>query len=185
MTPRITVVGAEALAERLPDFAALLHACVHDGASVGYILPFSEDDALAFWRDSVLPALRGGRRCLLAAYDGGCLVGTVQLDVDTPPNQPHRAEVRKLLVHPDRRRRGIAKALMAAIEQEARGLRRSLVTLDTRTGDSAEPLYLSLGYSVAGVIPGYCLDPREPKLDATTVMYKSLRIAEVTAAPSA
>jgi ribosomal protein S18 acetylase RimI-like enzyme len=82
--------------------------------------------------------------------------------------------VRKLLVHPDFRRRGIGKALMTEAERLASDLGRSLITLDTRTGDKAEPLYQSLGYTVAGVIPGYCRDPFEDRLDATTIMYKVL-----------
>ena len=120
------------------------------------------------------------RRC--AAADACCwsrerdgrIVGSVQLDTDTPPNQPHRAEVRKLLVHPDFRRQGLARALMAELERHAQLLGRSLLTLDTRTGDHAEPLYVSLGYSTVGVIPGYCRDTVEDRLDSTTIMYKTL-----------
>ena len=78
------------------------------------------------------------------------------------------------MVHPDFRRQGIARALMAEIERLAGGLKRSLLTLDTRTGDSAEPLYASMGYKTVGIVPGYCLDPFEPKLDSTTIMYKAL-----------
>ena len=174
MKPDIAILDAGELETRLPAFGALLHACVHDGASVGFVLPFPEADALAFWRDGVQPALRGGKRVLLAAFEGTTLLGTVQLDHDTPPNQPHRAEARKLLVHPDRRRLGIARLLMAELERHAERLGRRLITLDTRTGDSAEPLYRSLGYTVAGIIPGYCLDPALPRLDATTIMYKSI-----------
>ena len=98
----------------------------------------------------------------------------MQLDLDTPPNQTHRGEVSKLLVHPSIRRRGIAQRLMVRLEAEARSCGRTLITLDTRTGDKAEPLYASLGYVVAGVIPGYARDPREDRLDATTYMYKRL-----------
>jgi ribosomal protein S18 acetylase RimI-like enzyme len=82
--------------------------------------------------------------------------------------------VSKLLVDPEFRRRGLARALMVAIERRAAGLGRSLLTLDTRTGDKAEPLYASLGYETAGVIPGYCRDPFEDRLDSTTIMYKTL-----------
>jgi ribosomal protein S18 acetylase RimI-like enzyme len=98
----------------------------------------------------------------------------VQLSTDTPPNQLHRAEVTKLLIHPDFRRRGIARALMEELEGLAERLGRSLITLDTRTGDSAEPLYASMGYVTAGVIPGYCRDAFVDRLDATTIMYKAL-----------
>lgn len=156
------------------ELGALLHACVHDGASIGFVLPFSVAEGEAYWQSKVLPRVRDGCVILLVARMDGRIVGTVQLDHDTPPNQPHRAEVRKLLVHPACRRRGIAKALMAAIEARAAVLGRSLLTLDTRTGDHAEPLYAALGYRIAGIIPGYCRDPFEPKLDPTTVMYKAL-----------
>lgn len=169
-----TELSADAAAAELRELGALLHACVQDGASVGYVLPFAPADAEAFWRDKVLPAVRDGSRLLWAARCGDRIAGSVQLDHDTPPNQPHRAEVRKLLVHPDFRRRGISRALMAALECRAAGLGRSLLTLDTRTGDKAEPLYSSLGYRTAGVIPGYCRDPFAAHLDPTTIMYKVL-----------
>lgn len=152
----------------------LLHACVHAGASVGFILPFAPADAERYWRAKVLAGLQAGGLVLLTASVDGQLAGTAQLDHDTPANQPHRAEVRKVLVHPDWRRRGIARALMAEIERHAARLGRSLLTLDTRSGDHAEPLYASLGYQVTGIIPGYCLDPFGPRLDSTTIMYKAL-----------
>ena len=152
----------------------VLHACVHAGGSVSFVLPFSHDDAKAFWHDQVLPALKAGTRRVLLARLAGQIVGTVQLDLGTPPNQPHRAEVKKLLVHPDARRRGIARSLMAAVEKQARKEHRTLLTLDTVTGGSAEPLYLSLGYVSVGAIPRYSLSFDSRKLEATTVMYKDL-----------
>ena len=170
----IAPFGADDIAAHARELGALLHACVHAGASISFVLPFSEDDATAFWGDSVLPAVRDGTRLLLVARAGERIVGAVQLDYDTPPNQPHRAEIRKLMVHPSARRRGIARALMAGVERHARRLGRSLLTLDTRTGDGAEPLYTSLGYATAGVIPGFARDPIHDRLDATTIMYKAL-----------
>lgn len=171
----ISALSAQEAEQRIGDLAALIHACVHDGASISFVLPFSQGQAEAFWRDKVLPGLLVGGAVLLAAEDEGRIVGTVQLDHDTPPNQPHRAEVRKLLVHPEFRRRGIARALMTELERHARGLDRSLLTLDTRTGDRAEPLYSSLGYETVGVIPRFCRDPFDAgKLDSTTIMYRTL-----------
>ena len=172
--PPSSTFSADDIASHLRELGALLHACVHAGASVGFVLPFTPGDGEAFWRNKVLPAVRGGGRVLLVARSGGRIVGTVQLGYDTLPNQPHRAEVSKLLVHPECRRRGIARALMAELERQAPRLGRSLLTLDTRTGDKAEPLYASLGYRTAGIIPGYCRDPFEDRLDSTTIMYKAL-----------
>lgn len=160
--------------ERLPELGALLQDCVHDGASIGFILPFDVAASQAFWMDNVLPAVMRGVRLLLVAEVEGKVAGAVQLDWDTTPNQTHRAEVRKLLVAPAYRRHGIARQLMGALEEQARQLPRSLLTLDTRSGDHAEPLYLSLGYVVAGSNPGYALAPAGGRLDATTIMYKQL-----------
>jgi ribosomal protein S18 acetylase RimI-like enzyme len=170
----ISKLASADFTRELPGLTALLHACVMDGASIGFILPFSEDEARSFWQDRVFPAVAQGTRIVLIARLDGVTAGTVQLDYDTPGNQLHRAEVRKLLVHPHCRRRGIAKKLMAEIENLASGLGRSLITLDTRTGDMAEPLYTAMGYRVAGVIPGYCRDTHSDRLDPTTVMYKNL-----------
>jgi len=172
--PIISTFAADDIAGRVCELGALLHACVLDGASVSFVLPFAAADAEAFWMEKVHPAVQAGGLLLLVAHVGGRIAGAVQLDHNTPPNQPHRAEVRKLLVHPDFRRRGIAKALMAELERRAGRLGRSLITLDTRTGDKAEPLYASLGYRTAGIIPGYCRDTFGDWLDSTTIMYKAL-----------
>jgi ribosomal protein S18 acetylase RimI-like enzyme len=171
---KIRQMLANEMMQRLDAFGELLLACVADGASVGFIEPFTIREATAYWRGKVLPAVMGREVAILVAERDGRIVGSVQLDHDTMPNQRHRAEVRKLLVHPDCRRRGVARALMAEIEAHARSLDRSLLTLDTRTGDAAEPLYRDLGFEAAGVIPHYCRDTRSPRLDATTVMYKRL-----------
>ena len=171
----ITILPASDIAGNLAQLGALLHACVHDGASIGYVLPFAQADSEAFWSDKVLPHVQAGTRLLLVARQQDRIVGSVQLDYDTPPNQPHRAEVRKLLVHPEFRRRRIAHHLMAELEHRARELGRSLLTLDTRTGDSAEPLYASLNYTTVGVIPGFCRDAHDAaRLDSTTIMFKHL-----------
>lgn len=170
----ISVFSAADIEAHLAPLGALMHACVHDGASIGYVLPYTKDDSEAFWRNKVLPGVQAGGLILLVARLGDRIVGSVQLDYDTPPNQPHRAEVRKLIVHPDCRRQGVAQALMAQLERMAAALGRSLLVLDTRSGDKAEPLYTSLGYVTVGVIPGYCRDPFDGRLDSTTIMYKAL-----------
>jgi ribosomal protein S18 acetylase RimI-like enzyme len=170
----IATLSAREIGARVEELGALLSACVLDGASIGFVLPFGREESEAFWLDKVLPGVRDGTRVLLIAEQDGRTVGSAQLGCDTPANQPHRADVSKVLVHPDFRRRGIARALMAEIERHAADRGRSLLTLDTRTGDSAEPLYLSMGYRTVGVIPGYCLDVEKRRLDSTTVMYKAL-----------
>lgn len=173
----ISLLSAGELERCVPDLGALLHACVHAGASIGFILPFERREAEAFFATKVVPSVRDGGRLVLVARLGSRIIGTAQLGTDTPPNQPHRADVSKVLVHPDHRRRGIARSLMAELERLARSRGRTLLTLDTRTGDRAEPLYASMGYVTAGVIHGYCLDPFETRLDSTTIMYKTLHVA--------
>ena len=166
--------SSEQLARDVDALAGVLHAVVHDGAGVSFILPFSMDDARGFWRDTVLPALRSNRRRVLVARLDDDIVGTVQLDLATPPNQRHRAEVMKLLVHPSARRRGIARALMLALEDVGRAERRTLFTLDTWTGGAAEQLYTSLGYITVGVIPRFARPSTTTSLEPTTIMYKEL-----------
>lgn len=162
------------LAPALEDLTDILHACVNAGASVGFILPFPQADARAFWEDRVFPAVRRGDTRLYLARDGGRVVGTVQLGLALPPNQPHRADVSKMLVHPDARRRGIARALLRHLETEAGGLGKTLLVLDTRSGDHAQPLYASEGFRVAGEIPGYCRNPFADTYEAATYMFKAL-----------
>lgn len=166
--------SASDILDNLDGLAEVLHASVETGASVNFVHPHSLEDSRAFWRDKVLPHVSDGGRILLVALIGREPVGTVQLDIDMPPNQVHRGEVAKLLVHPKFRKRGIAKLLMAALEQRARDLGKRLITLDTRTGDGAERLYHALGYRTAGVIPGYCRDVHDAdRYDSTTYMYKA------------
>jgi ribosomal protein S18 acetylase RimI-like enzyme len=172
----ISALSGDEIDGHLGDLGELVHASVHAGASIGFILPFSIADSEAFWHQTVQPELGAGGLLLLVAYRQDQVVGSVQLNYNTPANQPHRADVKKLLVHPAFRRQGVAKALMAELERRAKWLGRRLLTLDTRTGDSAEPLYASLGYRTVGIIPGFCLNAIErDQLDSTTIMYKSLR----------
>jgi GNAT superfamily N-acetyltransferase len=170
----VDVSGATALDRDIEMLGDVLHAVVHDGAGVSFFVPFSTEEARAFWRKKVLPGVRARTRRVLVARAGERVVGTVQLDLATPPNQPHRAEVAKMLVHPSSRRRGIARALMTALDAVARAEGRSLLTLDTVTGGNAEPLYRSLGYVTVGVIPRYARGSLTPDLESTTIMYKEL-----------
>lgn len=166
---------AEDVPREIEALAELLHHCVHAGASISFILPFSMHEARAYWRDVVAPALAAGKRHLIAAHLDGDLVGTVQLDFDMPANQRHRCEVGKLLVHPEARRQGVGNKLLMAAERVAKSEGRSLITLDTRRGDAAEMLYRNLGYEIAGVVPRYAKAPDSDRLEDAVIMYKELR----------
>jgi GNAT superfamily N-acetyltransferase len=159
----------------LDMLADVLREVVYDGAGVSFVVPFSHAESRTFWVDKVLPGVRARTRRVLVARMGDRIVGTVQLDLATPPNQLHRGEVAKLLVHPIARRRGLARALMIALEDVALSAGRTLLTLDTWTGGNAEVLYRSLGYVVVGVIPRFARGSTTPELEPTTIMYKELR----------
>jgi GNAT superfamily N-acetyltransferase len=167
-------LDGDGLAQHLDAIAEILHACVHDGANVGFVMPFDLKQARAFWVQKIAPGLIANTRVVLAAKVGDQVAGTVQLNLDTPPNQPHRADVSKLLVHPKYRMLGVGRALMRQIESYGLGAGRRLLTLDTAT-DIAEKLYLSLGYERAGHIPGYAREPNEERFVGTTIMYKVIR----------
>jgi GNAT superfamily N-acetyltransferase len=165
------LAGAE-LEEHLDELAAVLADCVDGGASVGYLAPFSPAQARAELEGMAAEVDRG-RRLLLAAFDGGRVVGTVQVILALPPNQPHRGEIAKLLVHRSARRRGVARLLMERAESEASAEGKTLLVLDTVTGDPAERLYERLGWTRVGVIPGYALYPDGRPCD-TTVFWKAV-----------
>jgi GNAT superfamily N-acetyltransferase len=160
------------LRTQLDALAEVLADCVAGGASVSYLEPFSVSDARAAFEEWAAE-VDAGKRLILAAFDDAHLVGTVQVILTVPPNQPHRAEIAKMLVHRAARRRGIAALLMEQAEVEARAEGKSLLVLDTVTGDAAERLYARLGWSRVGVIPGYALYPDGRPCD-TTVFYKSI-----------
>lgn len=165
MSETIARFDAQALELHMDGFAALLVDAVEGGASVNFMLPFSLDEARAFWR-GIVPAVAAGRILLFAALDGDQVIGTVQLQLAWQPNQTHRADVAKMLVHSKVRRRGIGRALMAAAEKAALAHGRTLLTLDTQAGGGAEHLYLDLGYTQVGVIRGYARYPEGPMGDA-------------------
>jgi len=166
---RLDAAGASAAVRPL---AEILRACVDAGASVSFLPPLPLDAACGFYRRAA-SAVASGARVLLAGWVDGVLAGTASLDLDTPQNQPHRAEVQKLLVHPEARRNGLARALMAALEDEARAEGRTLLNLDTRAADAAEPLYRSLGYHEAGRIPRYARNADGTLCD-TVLFWKEL-----------
>ncbi len=136
----------------------ILVEVVADGGSVGFMHPLAPEAAAAFW-DGALEAAARGKRVVLGAWDGEVLAGTVTLLLDCPPNQPHRAEIAKLMTRLTHRSRGVATALMRAAEALAMGRGRSLLVLDTAVEDGASALYDRLGYIRAGMVPDYALKP--------------------------
>jgi ribosomal protein S18 acetylase RimI-like enzyme len=163
---RASPADAEALTDVLVD-------CVAGGASVSFMWPLPRERALAFWESALAAAERGERIVLLAETATGDVVGTVQVVLSLPDNQPHRGDVAKLLVHRSARRRGLGEQLMRALEASAREAGRTLLVLDTVTGGDAERLYARLGWQRIGVVPGYALWP-EGGLCATTFFYREL-----------
>lgn len=150
--------AGEALA-RVDELAEVLRDCVEGGASVGFMLPLAPGRCEAFWR-RVAEGVAAGERHLFVAEDGaGRLCGTLSLVVDMPDNQPHRADVSKMLVHRRARRQGIAERLLRALEVKARELGKTTLVLDTVTGSDASRLYERLGWQKAGDIPNYALMP--------------------------
>jgi GNAT superfamily N-acetyltransferase len=155
----------------LQALAGVLVDCVEGGASVSFMQPMTREKALAFWR-KVAGGVARGERVLLVAEDAQGIVGTVQVILDQPENQPHRADVAKMLVHRRSRRRGAGAALMRAAEAAARDAGKTLLVLDT-SDDTAARLYARLGWQAAGTIPRYALLPAGGEC-ATTVFYRSL-----------
>lgn len=155
----------------LQALAELLIDCVEGGASVSFMHPLSMAKALEFWR-GVADAAGRAERALLIAEDATGIVGTVQLVLAQPENQPHRADLSKMLVLRRARRRGLGALLMAAAEQAARDCAKSLLVLDTASAD-AERLYERLGWQRCGTVPGYALLPHGG-LCATTYFYREL-----------
>jgi GNAT superfamily N-acetyltransferase len=157
---------------QIDGLADLLIDCVDGGASVSFMHPLAPAKAQAFWR-RVAGDVAAGRRALLIAEDDSRIIGTVQLVLDQPENQPHRADLSKMLVHRRARRRGLGAALMRAAEQTARDCGKSLLVLDTVTDSDAERLYARLGWVRVGTIPDYAL-LSHGGLWGTTVFFKAL-----------
>jgi GNAT superfamily N-acetyltransferase len=156
----------------IEGLAAVLADCVEGGASVGFMQPYSLDRAVAWWR-GLAGDVAAGRRALLVAEDEQGIVGTVHLVLAQPDNQPHRADLCKMLVMRRGRRQGVGAALMDAAEREARAAGKTLLVLDTASAE-AERLYARMGWTRLGVIPGYALLPDGGVCD-TTYFYRELR----------
>jgi ribosomal protein S18 acetylase RimI-like enzyme len=160
--------------EQVPALADILIDCVEGGASVSFMTPLSRDKALAFWW-TVAEGVAVGEKALLIARDRttNSALGTVQILLKQPENQPHRADIAKMLVHRQARRQGIGAMLMRAAEDAARAAGKTLLVLDTVTGSAAERLYQRLGWQRVGEIPGYALWP-DGRPCPTTYYYKPL-----------
>ncbi|MEG0205831.1 MAG: GNAT family N-acetyltransferase [Citrobacter sp.] len=167
------VLSAAQILSRIDELSDILETCVNDGASVSFMLPFTRDKSRPFWMNVAQSVDRGERIVLGTQNAAGELIGTVQLISDQPENQPHRADVAKLLVHPSARRGGVARNLMNELEHCAREQGKTLLVLDTATGSGAELFYHNCGWQKVGVIPGYAKMP-DGMLTGTTLFYKTL-----------
>ena len=171
-TISIRALSAAETAERSAGLAAVLIDCVEGGASVSFMAPLPQQKAEGFWL-AVAAGIGHGERVLIVAEDGGGeLVGTVVLVFGQPENQPHRADLSKMLVHRHARRCGTGAALMQAAEEAARAAGKTLLVLDTASAD-AERLYRRAGWTRVGVVPGFALLPHGGACD-TTYFYKQL-----------
>jgi GNAT superfamily N-acetyltransferase len=156
---------------QIDELAEVLHDCVHGGASVSFMLPFPIDEARAFWQGVAGGVARGERALIVAELDG-CIVGTVQLVLAQPPNQPHRADLAKMLVHRGARGHGVGAALLSAAEQAARECGKTLLVLDTASAE-AERLYARGGWVRCGRVPGFAFLPQGGLCD-THFFYREL-----------
>jgi GNAT superfamily N-acetyltransferase len=175
MSEPITIrpLSSREAAEQTGALSSVLIDCVEGGASVSFMLPLTQERADAFWQ-GVTEGVAAGERILLVAQDGsGEIVGTVQVVLKQPENQPHRADIAKMLVHRKARKRGVGEALMRAAEDAARKAGKTVLVLDTVTGGDAERLYERVGWTKSGIIPNYALWPQGGYCD-TTVFYKQI-----------
>lgn len=169
MSMALRILTADEIDAHAAMLGAILVACVEGGASVGFIRGVSSARATLFWRDVAAKARDDGR-AVIVAEDDGAILGVVQVIPAGPDNQPHRADVSKMLVTPAARRRGIGALLMDAAHDAARAMGRTLLVLDTQEHSDAERLYTRMGWTRAGVIPDYALDADGTTL-ITTVLY--------------
>lgn len=168
----VQLLDTAAAASASRGLGRILQACVEDGAAVSFLPPLAIETAQEFYRHAAR-AVAAGEKLLFAAWADGTLAGTVMVDLATSPNQPHRAEIQKLAVHPSHRRKGLARALLQSAEAAAHASGRTLLTLDTRSGDHGEKLYRAHGWIEAGRIPGYAYNA-DGTLHDTTIFFKQL-----------
>lgn len=169
---RVAALSREEFRAAIPRLGQILADAVNSGAGVSFMLPFSDADGAAYWSNQQ-SAVDSGSKIVFGAFDGETMAGTVTLDKAWAPNQPHRADISKMLVHRDYRRRGVGKQLLEALEESARALRITLLTFDTVADSPAESFYRNLGFTCIGRIPGYAYSPTGT-LDDTSIFYKQL-----------
>lgn len=174
MTTIRILTGPEAHAA-VPALSEILVDCVVGGASVGFMQPYGMNDAAPYWQ-GVADQVAAGTTLLLVAEIDGKVVGTVQVGFAQMPNQPHRGDLKKLLVHRPFRGKGLSRLLMDAAERQAASNGKTLLVLDTATGSPAEAIYPRLGWIRAGIIPDYALWPDGGYCD-TTIFYKRIGAA--------
>jgi ribosomal protein S18 acetylase RimI-like enzyme len=170
MSDSLRIASLDASPETRARLSEMLIEVVANGGSVSFMHPLAPDVADAFWEGSLAAAARG-ERIVLGAFDGEALVGAVTLLLDCPPNQPHRAEIAKLMTRVSHRGQGIAKALMLAAEALAVERGKTLLVLDTAADGGASGLYERLGFTLAGVVPDYAYKPHGG-LTATMIYWK-------------
>jgi len=170
--PDIRTLSAEEARAAIPALSEVLADCVAGGASIGFMQPYAPEDAVPYWRD-VADAVASGATLLMIAELDGRIAGTVQVGAAQMPNQPHRGDLKKLLVYRSARGKGLARLLMDAAEREAVRHGKTLLVLDTATGSDAEAIYPRLGWQRVGVIPDYAMWP-DGGFCATTLFYKRI-----------
>lgn len=174
MNGEVHIRRLESIGEReIEQLACVLHDCVSGGASIGFVEPFTREQAAEFWR-KVRDAVSAGRRVIVVAEDAEGICGTAQLVLQMPDNQPHRADVVKVLVHRRARKRGVGAALMRRLESLALEHGRDMLVLDAVTGGDASRMYERAGWVRAGDIPRYAMYP-DGSYCSTTYYYKDLR----------
>ncbi len=169
---KVAALTSSEFAAAVPRLGEILADAVMSGAGVSFMQPFSAEDGARFWQ-AQSEAVASGVKTVFAAREGEIIAGTVILEKAWPPNQPHRGDISKMLVHRDFRRRGVGKLLVNALLTKARARGLTLITFDTASGSPAEAFYSSLGFTAVGRIPGYALSPTG-KLDDTTIFYMKL-----------
>jgi ribosomal protein S18 acetylase RimI-like enzyme len=164
----IVIEEIKRLDEDIEELSELLKTVVNDEASIGFLPPLEQKEATNYWQTVLAPEV-----ILYVAKINNEVAGSIQLHLVTKPNGIHRAEICKLMTHPNYRRNGIGRLLMQKAEERAKQENRSLLVLDTREGDSSNRLYKSLGFQESGKIPGYAISPNG-ELDATVIYYKMI-----------